>query len=70
MCAVQAAVEDAEEAMQSQIDSLQQKIHLCASYDKLEILARRMWIQINGDDEFFEDSVAGQLPAGYRDPND
>jgi len=32
--------------------------------EKLEILARRLWIRINGDDEFFESSVKGQLPAG------
>ena len=38
--------------------------HWINQADKLETLARRMWIQINGDDEFFEDAVSGQQSAG------
>ena len=36
---------------------------LTVDYAKLEMLARRMWTEINGDDEFFEDAVSGQTPA-------
>ena len=45
--------------LQQQVESLQAKVHLCAAYDKLEAFARKMWIQANGDDEFFEDAVLG-----------
>ena len=38
--------------------------------EQLETLARRMWIQINGDDEFFEDAVSGQQSAGDTLPED
>ena len=39
---------------------LERHSHLTTKYQSLEKLARRMWIAINGDDEFFEDAVSGQ----------
>jgi len=41
VCQLNNAVEEVQEELQTQIDSLQQKVHLCTAYDKLEAFVQK-----------------------------